>query len=768
MLQYLRFTALFFFLTVVISPRVSAQSASPTSKELHWQFPLPRTHTGMLLGNGVQGLMIWGEDSQLNITIGRAGFWDHRGGNSFSASTTYQEVRRLLEAKDEAGLRERFAGPDKPEGSPERPYQIGGGRLEISFPAEWTLSRGTINLTEGLVTITLQNTSGQTQSLQIRQAVKDEFAWIELPPTLAEKATTTLVPSWEHVGEELSHLGVAPPETWNNNDKPTRQGFVQTLPDDAPLALGYTISDHRISIASDLGTDAKSQVIQKLNQENYSELSQQIQDWWASYWADVPKVTLPDPVLQEIYDGIYKQACVTPPHGVAASLQGPFNEEYRLPPWSNDYHFNINIEMIYWPALATSRAEHLQPMWDLLFSWMPQLQENGENFFETEGAVMLPHAVDDQGKVVGTFWTGTIDQACAAWMAQLAWLQYRYTMDASILRNTAWPLLTGAFNGYWGMIEEKPDGSFSLPVSVSPEFRGSQMNAWGENASFQLAALHMLAQILPQAAQVLDQPIDERWQQVSEKLPPYALVEGYTTLEYEGNKVQRIGLWDGMDLIQSHRHHSHLAAIYPFVSIDPFAEEHREIVNNSLRQWTMQGPGLWSGWCVPWAASLNVRVDQTEAAVNWLHFWRNTFVNEGRGTLHNAAFPGASLIYHPVWSKTDRPNQEIMQLDAGFGALTAVLELLVQNRTDGIHVFPSLHRDWRTASFDNVRAEGAFLISAEVEDNQVQQVRVKSLADGKLKIHPNLGEQWQVNGVAQSGPVLEYDCEVGEELILSR
>ena len=45
-----------------------------------WTFPLPRTHTGMLLGNATLGAMIWGEGDTLRITVGRADLWDHRGG----------------------------------------------------------------------------------------------------------------------------------------------------------------------------------------------------------------------------------------------------------------------------------------------------------------------------------------------------------------------------------------------------------------------------------------------------------------------------------------------------------------------------------------------------------------------------------------------------------------------------------------------------------------------------------------------------------------
>jgi alpha-L-fucosidase 2 len=207
---------------------------------------------------------------------------------------------------------------------------------------------------------------------------------------------------------------------------------------------------------------------------------------------------------------------------------------------------------------------------------------------------MLPHAVDDRGHVVGTFWAGTIDHACTAWMAQLAWLHYRYTLEEDILREVAWPLLNGAFNGYWGMLEEvaAPDGSkrFSLPVSVSPEYNASAMDAWGRDASFQLAALHMIAGILPRAARALGEPEDPRWTQVRERLPPYTLIARSAIPHVE--EGPHIGLWQGQDLDVSHRHHSHLAAIFPFRTVDPFDPAHEAVVRQSLRHWLRAG----SGW----------------------------------------------------------------------------------------------------------------------------------------------------------------------------
>ena len=47
-------------------------------QKIDFLFPLPRPHTGIAMGNGLFGALIWGSDS-INITINRADFWDHRG-----------------------------------------------------------------------------------------------------------------------------------------------------------------------------------------------------------------------------------------------------------------------------------------------------------------------------------------------------------------------------------------------------------------------------------------------------------------------------------------------------------------------------------------------------------------------------------------------------------------------------------------------------------------------------------------------------------------
>jgi alpha-L-fucosidase 2 len=759
-------TFLFLFISFV------SHSQSWEGKTLSWNFPLNRTHTGILLGNGTQGLMVWGKDNQLKITIGRAGFWDHRGGNEFSARTTYKEVKKLLEAKDEVGLRKTFEVPKKSENQPSHPQQMGGGTLILTFPESYTLASGKLQLYTADIKIIIVDPFGNQKEVVISQDPMTELAWVDVPKEFATNTKIEIKAAWENseVRNQMEKVGIVAPSYWNEK---SAHGFTQSLPDDLPLSIGYKVLQNRIYLKSQLGGDINT--LKRSIDKITSVPSELKNTWWKNYWAEVPKITIPDPVLQEIVDyGLYKQACTTPPQGIPSALQGPFMEEYQLPPWSNDYHFNINIQMIYTPALASNRAAHLNPLWSMMKAWMPQLKSNGEKFFGIPGALMLPHAVDDRCHVVGTFWTGTIDHACTAWMGYLAWQHYAYTMDENILKDMAYPLLVGAFEGYWAMLEQVNDGKggkrFTLPVSVSPEFRGDAMNAWGRDASFQLAALHKVASILPTAAEKLNKQIDPRWNEVSKRLPPYTTFEGSWIDEWPSSKSKRIALWEGQDLIESHRHHSHLGSIYPFVTINPQAEEHKDIINASINRWVNRGMGMWSGWCVPWASTLFARTGNSEAAVSTLHYWNENFVNEGKGTLHNSNKPGASIFSHPVFDKLPEGsrNSEIMQLDAGFGALSAVFELLVQNREDGIHVLPKLHYQWKELSFENIRTEGAFQVSAKVSKGKVSEIKVKSLAGGKLSLIHGLGENYVLNGRRSSGAKLERDCTVGEVITLTR
>jgi len=664
------------------------------------------------------GVMVWGTD-RICLSLARNGFWDRRGGVPFAATLTFREVRSLLETGREEELRRAFTSPGAP--LPYRtPTQLPGGRMELRFGG--TPVRAELDVASGSLIVWFSD-GGRAR---FWQAMTEDLLMVEGQPESVE-----LWPAWRWIGTQLAEGGVLPPETW---DEAGHGGFLQTLPEDPALAIAWRWDSDGVRIGTALGADARDRAEGLVVPLDPASLAMRTDHWWASYRSDLPRVKLSDAALQAAWDyALFKQAGLTSPDGVAATLQGPWMAETGLPLWSNDYHFNVNAQMIYWPSLATNRPGHLRPLWDAIRDWMPELRANGRAFYGSEGAVMLPHAVDDRCREIGGFWQGTIDQACAAWLAQLAWLHYRYTLDESVLRGTAWPLLEGAFEGFWAMaetIEGAGGPRLSLPVGVSAEFGG-----WGRDASFQLAAFHLLARILPQAARVLGHPEDPRWARVRAELPIASTVRG-ARVWGESQLRDRIALWEGQDLSESHRHHSHLAGIYPFCTISPEAPATRDLVRRSLEHWSAMGPGQWVGWSMPWAALLWARCDHASAAVSLLRIWEDVFTNEGRGTLHNADSPGYSAWLHGPFF--DPPGtvraEDQMQMDAGFGVLQAICEIFVQQRGDTLHVLPSLPKQWRDFDFDGILCEGAFLAGATVREGRLCEVRLSSRAGGRLSV----------------------------------
>jgi hypothetical protein len=752
-----------FFLCSILS--ISLATLAQSTKVLNWQFPITRTHTGMLLGNSTQGLMVWGTDT-LNITVGHNGFWDHRGGNDFSTRITYPEFKSLVEKQDEATLMKAFNNVST-DGLPIRPQHLSAGIVKVAFPKNYKLVSGNVDLHKGIVFVKLLNPQKKLIELTIQESVNQPLAWINLPAELVGKVQVVLFPMYKYNVEALQKRKISPPEIWGDSKI---SGFTQSLPKDAPLSMLMKNHGKKISIATLVGYESKAVVKSLTSSFNPVIESKIASEWWKAYWAKVSDVKLDDKVLQEIVDyGLYKQACMTSPNGPAATLQGAFMEEYQLPPWSNDYHFNINAQLIYMPALASNTPENFKPMITMLDSLIPVFKKYGQNFFLNKNAMLIPHAVDDRGQVIGNFVTGTIDHATTAWVAHMLWQHYQYTGDRETLKRVTYPLMKGAFEGFNSMLEETKDANgaarLSMPVSVSPEW-GSRLEGIGKNSSFQLAALHKILQTLPEVSKLLNEPVNPRWSYVQSNLPLYTTIKTPYG-DSKSNTPSRIALWEGQDLEISHRHHSHLASIYPFDILNPFDPEHREIYRNSMSRWLVTGTGAWTGWSMGWAATIYSRMGKPEEAVSTLHNWRNYYVNEGRGTLHNAVNSAISVFNETKWAKEPgKKNHEIIQMDANFGALTAVLDLLVQERFGTVHVLPNKHVNWKDVSFKRIRTPGGFLISAQLKNNVIESVQVESTLGGVMKLSPNLGKRFTVDGILQEGPAIQLDIPRNKIVLL--
>ncbi len=737
-------------------------------RKLNWDFPLPRTHTGALLGNGVLGVMVWGQGQTLRITLGRADLWDHRGGLCWSARQNYREIRACLEANNEAGIREIFAtDTERTPGQPARPTIVPVGRLELDLGAGSQLTTATLDLAAGELTVQVRK-GRRDYALLLALDPREPVLMIACPPALRD-CRVRPVPAWALLELDLAAIGFTRPTRFRG---PALTGWVQPLPVDPGVCVGWQMRRGELAVAVEREQPAAARAAAAGRTaaaltEGYAAFGRRAASAWQKYWQDVPAVTLPNAALQELYDyGMYKFGAMTAPTGVAAGLQGPWIEEYQLPPWSADYHFNINVQMCYWPAYRGNRLQNLLPLFDLIQSWLPVLRENARLFIGVEDGILLPHAVDDRCTCMGSFWTGCIDHACTAWVAQMQYDYYRYSGDRAFLRDRAYPFMVGAMRVYEAMLERDGD-ALALPVSVSPEYRGAQMNAWGRNASFQLASIHRLAENLLDAAIELGETPSPVWQAVLEKLPKAALVEHHGRAQ--------IGLWEGLVLEESHRHHSHLAGIAPFDTLDLDDPVWRERIRESLALWTHRGMGLWSGWCVPWASMLHSRCGNGPMAELLLETWRRVFTNVGRGTLHDADFAGFTLMGGPTpFAGRREGHREIMQMDAGMGAVAAIQEMLLHERRGVLHLFQGAPAEWPEVAFGPMRVPGAFLVSARRQGGAVSEVGIDAPHAGTLRLaNPWAGTRQAVTlkrGAKRMsrrfGDVIELRLKAGERVVL--
>ena len=750
-------------------------------ESLTWRFPLPRTHAGITLANGLQGVLVWGVRT-LSLTIGRNGFWDRRGGNPFSERIDFKTLSSLLGSGGEQRVREIFRNAATDSGRPDAPTQIPCGRIDIEFPEGLRPDVATFSTDTGALSVVLTSPGRAAECMVLRQSLTSELIWIEVPPLLRGRLRISFEPAWTHIGEHLQKVGCQPPTRESLGASIPGEIVVQRLPADPAMALAWADHGTHIAISTALGESVSADpgVAARgvLFTKDLDCHARSAADWWSAYFRDVPKLDIPDAsVARSFRHGLMKFAGLTHPSGVAATLQGPWMEEYQICPWSNDYHFNINLQLCYWPALALGRFEHLTPLWSLVHSWFPRLREVGEHFFGTPGAMMLPHATDDTCQAIGTFWQGTVDHASTAWIAQLAFLHYQHANDIKLLRDVAHPLLVGAFEGFWAMLDRNDDAAagtqLSLPISVSPEFGEGGVGMWGANASFQLAAAHRVARALSLSAAELGLPEDPRWATLRAQLPQASTTEVLLGPwdNPESPKRRRIALWEGQDLTYSHRHHSHLAGIYPFSTLDHGDPAVRPLIEESLKHWSNMGSGQWCAWGLTWAAAICARTDRPDAALAWLHWLIDNCENEG----NNLSVSGL-LGSMQEWCGSDdarrkmhEPRQfEIMQLDAHMGVLTAVMELLVQSRDDGIHVVPRVPWRWREFCFDGIHAAGAFVIGATIAEGRTSSIRILSRAGKPLRLRHGLGDRWTLDGQPRTGDSLDTPTRLGQTLVLAR
>ena len=702
-----------------------------TGNTIALRFPLLRTHCGLPLGNGLFGVLVWGCGSQLNLTVNRADFWDHRAGELTPGPQLYKELKARYLPDDPLPMDELFepVGRARPPGDFYN-TRLPMGRFEIQLAAGHELQEGILELDAGVLNLVV---ASPQESRTIRLAVHPDRCalLLEDPTGLVERVTPR--PAWEWVSATLTTRSFHAPVVARELN---HCGWAQACPGDPAMATWCERFEKRLIVTMSPGRDeaeataAARELARRCATIGAPEFFRETAAWWNAYSFSLPLVRLPDSSFDRLYRlALYKFGAATNPlGGTACALQGPWCEEYQMPPWSGDYHLNVNIQQIYTLAFSAGKSSHLLPLFDMLERNADLFRLQAERVVGIADGLLITHTTDDRGYACGGVGPAAcIDHAVSGWVAQLYWLYFTHTGDLEFLRQRALPFMIGVMRVYEEMLEWR-DGIPLLPIGISAEYgrqlAGGGKQRVGPNPSSQLACIHMLTDALISASERLQRDPEPVWLEIRKKLPPWTVVH---------SDAPRIAVWEDQDLDISHRHHSHLSAVYPFDTVAAASDTDREILARSLHHWIDVGMSDWSEWGLPWAAIIQARSGYREGPRLLLKIFEDVFTNEGLASVYIPRFPG--FTNHALGrGKGDLSTHEIMQLDGTMGFATAIHEMLVHSSGGVIRFFPAVPRSWPDLEFADIRLPGQLCAGGVMRNGKVTMVRLTAKAEARIVV----------------------------------
>ena len=396
------------------------------------------------------------------------------------------------------------------------------------------------------------------------------------------------------------------------------------------------------------------------------------------------------------------------PGQLPANLQGLWNEQLN-PPWSSDYHLNINLQMNYWPAEVTNLAELTTPLFDYIAQMVPSGQKTAKVHYGARGWV-THHLSDIWGRTTPVDGVQGIWPMGAAWLAQHLWEHYAFGGDRDFLARRAYPIMKEAAVFLLDFLVLDSRGRLVTNPSHSPENafvgRDGKRSEFTYGATMDLEIVHDLFTSTIAAAERLgiDSAFRMQMQSALRRLPPLQVSPSGRLQEW---------IEDYEEVDPGHRHVSHLFALHPGHQITlRGTPELAAAARKSLEHRLARGGGG-TGWSRGWIANMWARLGDGDRAYQSL-----------KALLAENTSP-ALLDLHPP---------QIFQMDGNGGASAAIAEMLLQSHAGEIELLPALPRAWSSGKVSGLRARGGFEVDLSWSEGALQGARVAARQTGPCRL----------------------------------
>lgn len=679
------------------------------------------------LGNGMLGALIWKKNDDLRFSLDRADLWDerpmkglHRPEFSYRwvqqqvANRTYENVQKLL---------------DWPYDNEPGPTKIPAGSLNLNIKEFGKVQNVQLNVYDAVCTVEWSSKIKLTSFVQadassgwflienIHQSIK--------PRLEAPKYQGAIVNNGDPVGgDDLSRLGYQQGQLSSGENSAFYQqegwdGFRYTISvrwqKSGPSTIVGTWSISSAKKGENPKENADTRTAAALK-SGYAKALAAHRKWWTNFWKS-SSIQVPDSSLQRQWlMEQYKFGSAARSDAPPISLQAVWTADNgRLPPWKGDFHHDLNTQLSYWPAYSGNHLQEEQGYINHLWQNKKNYERYTRQYFGVDG-LAVPGVTTLDGTEMGGWIQYSLSPTVSSWLSQHFYWHWRFTMSEKFLRDTAYPWVRDVARFLENITITDSLGFRQLPISSSPEIYDNSIKAWfHQTTNYDLALMKFNFKAAAEMARTLgDSAEAAHWTRVSASLPAFS-VDARKALQFA----------PGFPYNESHRHFSNLIAIYPLGLIKwEDGPEAQQIIQNSIATLDSIGPANWMGYSYAWLANLKAKAKDGEGAALALRIFAKAFCSGNSFHLNgDQTNEGYSKAHY-------RP----FTLEGNFAFAGGLQEMLLQSDAGAIEIFPAIPREWKDLGFENLRAQGAFLVSANQKNRRIQFVRVYSEKGGETTL----------------------------------
>ncbi|MDL2224560.1 hypothetical protein LJB92_04520, partial [Bacteroidales bacterium OttesenSCG-928-M06] len=477
----------------------------------------------------------------------------------------------------------------------------------------------------------------------------------------------------------------------------------------------------------------------------FAEESKTLEDshkqWWNEFYQKAAFVSFPTTKFESFYWAqYYKFASTTREDKPIVDLQGVWPTANT--PWTAIW-VNLNLQLTYSWQVKANLGFLAQPLWNSLYDNFDNLRANTDLMAAEKGevwtdAAVLPRtstydlraSLNPAGRNNNQYEVGNL-----AWTLFYYWQHCMAYGDEDALKNKLFPLLKEAINTFIYIRTEK-DGKYGLPVTASPEYVSTSA---GENTNYDLANLRfgLMTLIDIDTTYQINDPLLETWKDFLDNLVEYPTdANGYRISSSIG--IPSNGT--------SHRHYSHLFMLYPYHMVSwEDSPEQAALLNTSLSKWNGN-----QGYSRTGKAAMLACNGDGNGALSQMTTFFNTYIKPN--TLYAETGP---------------------VIETPFAAVSTLHEFYMQDWGDRIRIFHGLPTSWKEATFINMRAKGAFLVSATRKNGNTVFIQIESEKGGLCRLQTGIngsninvldmeGKEIAFNLVNPDTGIIEVDTQSGD------